>query len=341
MATPTLLLALALAAPPIRGLAVAPHFEPGRDPDVLRRRVDEVAALGATHVSVLVQWSQRDVRATVIAPYPHGTEDEQVRLAIRRARERGLKVLLFPTVRVALRGEGEWRGTLAPADPEAWWRSYRAFILHYADLAAAEGVEIFSVGSELVSMEAHADRWRDLIRAVRARFPGRLTYSANWDHFRSVPFWEAVDYIGLNAYHELTKRDDASLAELTRAWIAVRDRVLAWQRPAGRPLLITEVGYPSLDGGARQPWNYTLGTDPDPEEQRRAYAAFCAAWEGVPDLAGVFFWIWAGEGGPRDTSYTPRGKPAADVLRRWFRPPAGGPAGPPPQPALPPHRTPR
>ena len=38
-----------------------------------------------------------------------------------------------------------------------------------------------------------------------------------------------------------------------------------------------------------------------------------------PQLAGVIWWEWnAGEGGPNDYGYTPKGKPAEQLLRKWF-----------------------
>jgi hypothetical protein len=57
----------------------------------------------------------------------------------------------------------------------------------------------------------------------------------------------------------------------------------------------------------------------DLEEQRRAYVAFREAWREQPAVEGAFFWIWSGDGGPKDDRYTPRGKPAEDALRAWFR----------------------
>jgi hypothetical protein len=74
-----------------------------------------------------------------------------------------------------------------------------------------------------------------------------------------------------------------------------------------------------MDGAAVHPWDYTLSAPPDLEEQRRAFSAFVKVWSEVSRLAGVFFWDWYGAGGPTDTRYTPRGKPAAGVIRRWYR----------------------
>ena len=51
---------------------------------------------------------------------------------------------------------------------------------------------------------------------------------------------------------------------------------------------------------------------------RRHPIPFTRVWSGDERLGGVFFWNWWGEGGPACHDYTPRGKPAEQVLRRWL-----------------------
>lgn len=317
---------LILAAAPWLGVAVTPYSEdPGRGL-TFRGMVDEIADLGATHVSIVVQWSQANVASNRILPHPKETQDEAVvRDMMRRARARGLRVTLFPIIWLENRGPGLWRGTLRPENPAQWWASYRAFILHFAALAREERADLFSVGSELASMEADAERWRALIADVRAQFPGKLVYSANWDHYEHVPFWDALDFIGLTGYHRLTQVQPPAQpteAELVDSWARIRTVLLDWQanHQPGRPLLFTEVGYPSIDGAAYRPWEYTLGGTVDLEEQRRCWAAFTSAWAGEGRLAGFFAWNWWGVGGPDDANYTPRGKPALQLLRNFSAP---------------------
>lgn len=329
------LLSLLLAVPPlpspshtprVDGMALSLYYEDPAQGMLFSKMVDEIAETGASHVSIIVSWGQPNVHTSTVAPYPRETTaDAVVRGVIQRARARGLRVLLFPILWVEKRAIGEWRGTLAPTDPDAWWLSYSAFILHYAHLASEEEVSIFSVGSELASLEADEVRWRRLIAQVRGVFAGRLLYSANWDHYAQVPFWDAVDLIGLTGYYRLTDRNDASEAELTAAWGKIKTKLLAWQATVKRPILFTELGYPSLDGGARAPWDYTQGTAMDHEEQRRALAAFTETWAGERALAGVFFWNWWGPGDGQNTWYTINGKPAEEVVRRWFARPHATP----------------
>ncbi|NOX45222.1 MAG: glycoside hydrolase, partial [Caldiserica bacterium] len=83
-----------------------------------------------------------------------------------------------------------------------------------------------------------------------------------------------------------------------------------------------EVGYRSLDGALRAPWDRTSVGEPDPGEQALGYRAFFeAVWGKHPWFAGAFFWRWELEptaGGPGDTGYTPQNKPAEGVLRHYF-----------------------
>ncbi len=224
----------------------------------------------------------------------------------------------MPIIDVEERAAGVWRGTLKPADIDLWWRAYVRFILHYATIAAEEKVALFAVGSELASTEAWRDRWFALISSVRRRYTGKLTYSANWDHFEHVSFWQRLDAVGVTGYNQLTDGNDATEEELAAAWRPVRARLSDFAAKGGRPLLLTEVGYTSQDGAARRPWDYTVRARVDLEEQRRCYAALARVWRDDPALHGVFIWEWSGGGGTRDAGYTPRGKPAEIVLRSWF-----------------------
>jgi len=102
------------------------------------------------------------------------------------------------------------------------------------------------------------------------------------------------------------------------SWGNAKKQLVAWSKKTKRAFIFTEIGYPSLDGCAKNPWDYTANTAVDLEEQRRAYSAFVNAWSGVPQLVGVFFWDWYGDGGPKDKRYTPRGKPASEIVRKWY-----------------------
>lgn len=288
-----------------------------------RMLLEEIKDVGATHLIIVWVWWQDHVRANEIKRVPSWTAtDEQVIDTLAAAKRMGFHVTAFPIVRLVKSGSNEWRGKIAPTDEDAWWRSYTDFITTGAKMAERAKADRFCVGSELLSMERKRARWLEVIDRARLAAPdAQLLYSANWDHFEPVSFWDQIDVIGITGYWELTRDMDATVEDLLLSWQNIRPSILAWTQRLERPLLITEIGYPSLDGGAAWPWDETRKAPVDLEEQRRAYEAFVRAWANSPMLQGVYFWNWFGFGGPKDTNYTPRGKPAADIIRKWYKTP--------------------
>ena len=330
-AGPGLLLAL-VAFTVVRGSAL-PDSNPGpfqkgmvlgifskTDPDYFRTNLEEIRKLGVDSVSLIVPKIQKDVHSTGFYDDPWVTpSEESLRLAVREAHRRGMRVFLMPIVYLEVLKEGEWRGTIEPDDWGVWFDAYEKMIVGYARLASEERVEYFSVGSELCSTEKMKGRWERVIRKVRGVFPGKITYSANWDHLEPVSFGSRLDFLGMNAYYEVGKESASDPATMAARWKEIQKGIRKWRRSNGdKPLVITEVGYPSRTGAGEDPWNYFGEGDPDPEAQRKCYEAFVAAWNGETMLSGVYFYLWWGEGGLQDRDYTPRGKPAQRVIESWY-----------------------
>ncbi|HSA58482.1 MAG TPA: hypothetical protein VLJ37_02200 [bacterium] len=297
-----------------------------KDPDYnYENEIREIKALGATHVSLVVSWYQKDIHANEIYPRwkPLGdfdtTPDEKLVQVIGQARRSGLEVFLFPILRLEERKPKEWRGVIAPGDVKIWQASYRRFVMHYARIAAQHGVALYLVGSELCSQEQDVDFWKSLIADVRKVYRGEILYSANWDHYKKIGFWDDLDYLGLNGYYEMAKSSSPTVEEIVRRWWDISNEIAAWQETHKKKLIFTEIGYPSVDGGCAHPWDYTRPGPVDLEEQSVCYEAFFLSWNKSRNLGGVYFWNWYGQGGENDRSYTPRGKPAEKVLTRWYR----------------------
>ncbi len=283
----------------------------------------EIVAVGATHVALVVPLYQTD-----------GASDDlhlDTRLSptlalvaetIRAARRDGLEVTLFPIVRLSAPRPGEWRGTLAPRDPAAWFRHYGERLGELAALAETAGATRLVVGSELSSLDG-ADalpRWRPVVERVRGVFSGQLVYSANWDHYRDARLFELVDEDGVTGYFNLREPSaPADDATLEAGWRRVRRELEAWHAGQPRGFLFTELGYRSRAGTSATPWDEGSPGVPDADEQRRAFAAFRRAWAGAPLLDGLYVWNWYGWGGAGTTGYTPRGKPAEQEVRQLLQ----------------------
>jgi glycosyl hydrolase family 113 len=306
-----LLVALAVTGtPPMKGVALGLYSEDaGFSYAPLLR---EIAGLGATHVEFVINLYQRDGASTELYTHTRFTPTDAALLAAaKQAKAAGLQVVLLPIVRLESPRDGEWRGNLKPSDAAAWWRSYEKIIVRYAGLARRAHASTLVIGSELSTLDGDPKPWQSVARAVRKQFRGQLVYAANWDHYRDVKAWPAVDAIGMSAYFDLAP-------EPTIRWGALRKELETFAAAQNKPLFFTEVGYLSQKGAAAWPWKEAATEPVDLEEQVRCYRAFTTAWADASSLGAVFFWNWYGWGGAGSRGYTPRGKPAAQEIQRWF-----------------------
>jgi len=305
-------------------------FDQYEEPSATEARA-ALAATGASWASVLLTWYMDECSANLIEPDSQKTpREEGVVAAIRHFHQLGLQVMLKPHVDV--KSTACWRGTIRPASNDLWFASYRAYMTEMARLAEAERVEMLCIGTELATMSGaqHRARWVDVIREVRAVYHGSLTYAANSsnaaDEFTSVSFWDLLDLAGLDMYLPLTSQNEPTREQLVAAWtrnadgIDMLSAVRNWQQSHGKPVIFTEIGYRSVDGANRAPWDWNRTGAFDPSEQADCYHAAFTAW--LPErswMKGLFWWSWdTGAPVPQNTDYSPRGKPAEALLRERF-----------------------
>lgn len=309
--------------PPIKGVALGTFH--ANDQYSYETDLKEIQSLGANAILLMVPWYQRDIRSNRMEPrYQENNGDRTLSDAklveiISQAHQKNLRVMLMPYLRFDNRALKEWRGVIDPKNFQEWSQNYYQFILHYAELAQAHGVEIFSIGSELGATEENLDFWLPLIQEVRKKYSGKITYSANWDHYKTPKFWPHLDYIGITAYNRLSEKFPPDPKVLRKNLDEIKSKILKFSK--GYPekkLIFTEVGFPSLQGASKDPWNYFMKTPVDLAEQALCYRSFIETWDHTPELEGVFWWVWYGPGGPEDKSYTPKGKPAEPILRKWY-----------------------
>jgi hypothetical protein len=285
--------------------------------------LDEIAALGADTVLIATAGWMEHARSQALVIEQRKTPGREDFVALlRAARARGLQVMLMPMVLLSHPRGTEWRGMIEPPDRPRWWRDYRDFINYFADIANEGQATALLVGSELVRVETETEEWVKTIAAVRERYSGQVGYSANWDSYEKVQFWDRLDFVGMTSYFKLVEHEQPTVAELVERWRPIHASVVAWQKQLGRPIVLTEVGWCSQVGAAAAPWNYYQNPRATPEgleEQRRLYEAFVSVWLDTPGLSGVIWWEWPPEaGGLDDYGYTPKGKPAERVLREWL-----------------------
>jgi hypothetical protein len=285
--------------------------------------------LGVEWVSFSPTWYQEKYNSTVMRSNNKTPTDEGLIHAIQKARELGMKILLKPHLDLIDQSDGRWRGEIeftSDQEWEAWFKSYRDFILHYAQMAAEQGAELFCIGTELTRPAlAQPNRWRQLIQEIRAIYPGRLTYAANWyDEYYRIEFWDLLDYAGVDPYFPLIEKDRPSLEEIRTAWKVWENLLEEWQAKVKKPIIFVEIGYKSSSATTDQPWVAQPGKQVELELQKDCYQVLLELFWNKPWFYGLYWWYWgthANMGGEFNRGYTPQNKPAENVIKDWYHKP--------------------
>lgn len=251
-----------------------------------------------------------------------GEKEEGLKKTIELCREANLKIMLKPQVWMM----SAYTGDFTCSKEEDWVkfeRSYRDFILSFLAVAVEAKVEMFCVGTEWREfISARADFWDDLIQEVKTRYTGELTYAANWDDFKAVPFWNALDYVGVNGYFPISYSSNPQLSELKMGWEVHKKTLEAFSKKQDKPILFTEIGYRSMVGSTIKPWEHNTRNKFSAEIQNNAYKAlFEVLWD-EPWFKGIFIWKWfhnhKQQGGNKDVDFTPQNKLAAKTIQQFW-----------------------
>jgi hypothetical protein len=291
-----------------------------------REALQQQAALGSSAVALVPYSYLREPRQPAFIPVVTraGAEtDEGVIQDAYAARQLGMAVVLKPQLWL---GRGRWPGDVEmenEADWQAFFNYYYRWMRHYALLAEIHEMEMLCVGVEFAKASLQRpDDWRRLIRKLRGIYSGPLTYAANWgEEFENLAFWDELDYIGLNCYYPLSKRDDPSDEELTQAFGQVLRLAERVSQRYGKPLVFTEIGFTSTPTPWREPHRDRDGSPYDGLAQERCYRIVLERLIGQDWARGILWWkypSYLSHGGPGQTGFTPCGKPAEGLLPRYF-----------------------
>jgi hypothetical protein len=289
--------------------------------------IDELADMGCTWINFSIATYQNDVRAERITTFNATVlpSEKDILRIMAKAKSRGMGVMVMPVVLLSNSGSKDWRGVINPPNWDTWFASYNAFVTKLAKIAQEGDVDIMCVGSELLSTEPFRERWVDEIAQIRAVYKGKLTYSANWDHYEVVSFWDQLDYVGMNNYHELAQTSGVPVEKLNEAWAPIKKNILEFAAKQKKPFMFTEVGWHNLDNTVKEPWNYVADGHIDHTEQLHAFQSFVDTWKDVPkeQFMGAFIWEWypggkVVNGNYSKGTYSLQATPALEVVKKWF-----------------------
>jgi hypothetical protein len=248
--------------------------------------------------------------------------------SINRLHEKGIRVHLKPHLWM----NSGWRSNINLSSKiqwDGWFDSYRVNMLHYAKMAQENQVELFCIGTELkTSIVQQPEKWSELIRDIKTIYQGKLTYAANWnDDLETITFWDQLDYIGIQAYFPLTTTKNPDLETIKKGWDEHIIKLERLSQKHKKPILFTEVGYKSEASSTIKPWEWSsqlsiLHKQKSDQTQALAYEALFQKLCSKSWFAGLYIWQLATrskeEQAAKNLNFSPRFKPAENVIAKWF-----------------------
>ncbi|MEY8850141.1 glycoside hydrolase TIM-barrel-like domain-containing protein [Psychroserpens sp. XS_ASV72] len=313
----------AVQQPKINGLSFVASREAIDD-----SHANPVAEVGANFVAIMPFGFIRDLEYPEIV---HNTERqwfgeirEGAKQYIETLRKKDVKIMIKPQIWV-------WRGLYTghiEMNSEELWKtfetSYKDFIMEYAHLAEETQSELFCIGTELEAfVKYRPDYWNQLIKDIKSIYKGKLTYASNWDEFKRTPFWNDLDYIGVDAYFPVSDQKTPTVEDCIKGWKSHKTEIENLSKTYNKPILFTEYGYRSMDFTGKEPWesDYKI-TSLNFEGQANATQALFETFWNEEWFAGGFVWKWfhnhEKSGGKEDNQFTPQNKPVEMVIKSYY-----------------------
>jgi len=301
----------------------------GAPEEIFPNAIDPVVKVNANWAAVMPFGFLRNLETPSIAFNIErqwwGERRDGAKRTIELLNKRDVQVMLKPQIWV---WRGEFTGNIKMNTEQQWKQleeSYKAFILLYAKLAAEMKVPILCIGTELHTFaQTRSQYWETLIQEIKAVYKGKLTYAENWDQFDKVPFWNLVDYIGVDAYFPVSDSKTPTIKELKQGWQIHKEKIIALQSKLNIPVLFTEYGYRSIHYTGKEPWDSNrIQGNIDLEAQSNALTALYEEFWEEPWFAGGFLWKWYHNqdevGGKSNNRFTIQNKPAEQVIRSLYK----------------------
>ncbi len=323
------------------GANITPTYNNDFSSDQFHQSLRNLAAIHANAVSLVIYYYQDNIYSANLHPGGNTPTDDSLSSAVNFAHSLGLQVTLKIHTDP---NDGNWRANVNPGDRAGWFASYQSMLVHYAHIAQQTGAEVFCIGQEMIDMTSpqvngsNTGYWQGMIGAVRSIYSGKLSYGANagapgfTDEVSVIGFWGSLDYVGVSAYVPLSQDNNPSIESMTAAFAAwEQNEIRPVIQRTGKPLVITEMGYRSMQYSYKDPTSWQANGAADEAGQARSYQAVFNYLLTVPYLAGAYVWEWEtnpNAGWPGSTSYTPQNKQAQGVLSNVFNGQGGSTGSP-------------
>lgn len=318
--------------------------------------MQNIQAIGGNWVFLSPSWTYAAGDPLVFRQQP-GLDPfaSDTKSAAAYARSLNMNVALFPQPRFPQSTADFWKN--APRNSawwDAWFNHYRAFAVHFADLATKADAQALILGGDWIApalpngkladgnpsgVPADAEaRWLTIVAEVRQHYAGRVLFAipyTNTDLQPPLNLLKAADAMYLLWFAKLSDSVPPDKAAMTaEAGRLLDENIFPVQAQVGKPVIIG-LSYPSasysasgcLPNPAGGCLDWTALDRPNPDipslsldlqQQFDIYDAVLNAVNGRMWVSGIVSRGYFPPAVLQDKSASVHGKPAADLLWYWF-----------------------
>jgi hypothetical protein len=343
---------LTLAAPPIQprqagfiaGVELVPDYRPDWLP-FFAATFQSIKDINANTAILTPTWTFTSQNPPVLEPVSGKDILWQDLIQIApSARSLGLDLLVFPTVDLGANSNAWWASASKDVD---WWQSwfdrYREFILNYADLAQQLQAKALILGDpgvtpslpEISSYPFALTRWQQLLKEIRTRYKGQITWALSAPGNLSSPpsFLIDVDQLYVLVSAPLGEYKGGSDSFIPQIKALFEGDMLSIKNKFNKQLLVG-IDYPSASGAETgcinagdscapfsqldPPYTEDIAATVNLQEQVDIYHAFLSVVNESPWVDGFVSRRYYPPVPLQDKSSSVHGKPAASVLWFWY-----------------------
>ncbi len=341
------------------GFFAGVEFQSYYDPNVpmfVSNALKNIQALGSNWVFISPAWTYARSSPLIFSEQPGSDAfwSDTVN-SVTQARAINLNVALFPQPRFATDMKDFWNN--APRDAnwwDAWFTYYRAFVIHFADLASLTSSQGLVLGGDWIipalpggeladgsPSGAPADaeaRWKNIIAEVRQHFRGTVIFALPYDTgtiSAPIGILADADVVYLLWFAKLSDQASPNKTDLlNEAGRLLDENIAPVQQQVNKPIVVG-LSYPSAtysatgcipDGnGGCLYWTALNRPNPDLptvnldlQQQVDIYDAVFNAVNGRTWVTGLVSRGYFVPVALQDKSASIHGKPTADLLWYWF-----------------------
>jgi len=337
------------------GVEFQSYYEPNT-PTFIPNALKNIQAIGSNWVFFTPSWTF--VRGNPLIFSERPGEDAfwaDTVSSISQARALNLNVALFPQPRFETNANDFWNS--APRDAgwwENWFEHYRAFVIHYADMANLSGSQALIIGGDWIAPALPAGtlangnpsgvpadtetRWLNLIAEIRQHFRGSVIFALPYDNsiiIAPITILQNTDAVYWLWFVKLSDQPSPNKTDM----LAEAERLLdtnmqPTQAQVNKPFLIG-LSYPSstssatgcIPSGSGTCLYWTALSRPNPDistvnldlqQQVDLYDVMFNAINARTWINGLISRGYFAPVALQDKSASIHGKPAADLLWYWF-----------------------